>query len=357
MMTCGIIGCGRISPRHIWAVAECYPALRLDYFCDLDITKAIAARERYYGLLKEKDIPLHEAQVTDQYRELLDKGLDFISLASDSGSHFTLGMAVLNAGISLLVEKPMAMTTVQCDLMIRLARQNELTLGVCHQNRFNKWVMRLKEAIDAGKFGELYHGAATLRWNRDEAYYAQAAWRGKKESDGGALMNQGIHNLDLLRWLLGGKVEEVFGYTANLAHPYIEAEDLAVGVLKFVGNTYATIEATTSVYPKNYEETLSIFGKTGSVSLGGVALEEVRHWALAGDKDPPPLGQPCHSIGIYGEGHLPLYLDYIEAVRSKSQPLCDGVEGRDSVELVGALYTSAEQHRRVRLSTSKGNKA
>jgi predicted dehydrogenase len=209
----------------------------------------------------------------------------FLHTATESGYHATIAMTCLNAGCHLIVEKPIALSLKDADEMIALAEEKGLVLCACHQNRFNKSVQKIKEAVDCDRFGGLLHGAAHIRWTRTKDYYDQANWRGTWELDGGALMNQCIHNIDLLRWMMGGELTQVMAYTDRLNHDYIEAEDLGLALLKFKNGAYGLVEGTTNVYPTNLEETLYLFGRQGTVKAGGRSVNLIEEWNFADKAD------------------------------------------------------------------------
>ncbi|HEX2938141.1 MAG TPA: Gfo/Idh/MocA family oxidoreductase, partial [Ruminiclostridium sp.] len=213
---------------------------------------------------------------------------------------------------------------------------------------------KIRTALEEGRFGKIYHAAAHIRWNRGEDYYRQAPWRGKWASDGGALMNQCIHNIDLLRWTLGEPIE-VMAYTDRLAHPYIEAEDLGIAVVKFKNGSYGLIEGTTNIFPKNLEETLYIFGEKGTVKAGGKSVNRIEEWNFADniterDEVIKTFGE--NPPNVYGFGHTPLYADMIDAVLNDNAPYVPGEAGRGALELVLAIYKSAAEHAPVKLPLS-----
>ena len=232
------------------------------------------------------------------------------------------------------------------------AETNGVVLCACHQNRFNKSIQKLREALDANRFGRLLHGAAHVRWNRSRAYYEQAPWRGTWVNDGGALMNQCLHNIDLLRWVMGDHIDEVFAYTARVNHDYIEAEDLGLALVKFSNGAYGLIEGTTNVYPKNLEETLYVFGEKGTVKVGGKSVNIIEEWSFGDQKDDPEEVKARYHENppnVYGFGHAPLYRDVVLAIREGRKPLVDGQAGKRAVELVLAIYKSALEGKPVRL--------
>jgi UDP-N-acetyl-2-amino-2-deoxyglucuronate dehydrogenase len=225
-------------------------------------------------------------------------------------------------------------------------------LCACHQNRFNKSIQKIRAALEAGRFGHLFNGSAVVRWNRGPDYYAQAPWRGKWATDGGALMNQCIHNIDLLRWMMGDEVDEVMAFTDRLNHPFIEAEDLGLAIVRFKNGSYGTIEGTTNIYPKNLEETLSIFGETGTVRAGGKSVNRIEEWRFADGLDDPDAVRrefAENPPNVYGFGHTPLYKDMLDAIETGREPFIDGNAGRRALELVLAVYKSAAENRPVRL--------
>ena len=196
------------------------------------------------------------------------------------------------------------------------------------------------------------HGTAHIRWARDHAYYDRAAWRGTWEQDGGALMNQCIHDIDLLRWMMGDEIDTVYGMTDRLIHPYIEAEDLGLAVIKFKNGSYGIIEGTTNIYPKNLEETLYIFGEKGTVKAGGEAVNIIEEWKFAdyfGDEETVKKECSENPPNVYGFGHAKLYKNVIHAIEGKEELIADGEAGKRALELVLAIYKSAAEGKPVKL--------
>lgn len=334
----GVIGCGRIAPKHTESIIA-IPEAELIAVCDIVSEKAEDFARRY------------QAEPYLDYHELLQrKDIDIVTIATSSGSHAEIGIAAAKAGKHVMVEKPMAMTLKEADLLIRTCKECGVKLGVIHQNRFNKSIKLLRQALETGRFGKLTHGQATVRWNRNQDYYAQAPWRGTRLQDGGVLMNQSIHNIDLLQWMMG-PVESVYGYTATALRK-IEMEDVAGAVLKFKNGAIGLIEAATTIYPKNIEETLNIFGETGSVVIGGIAVNKVEIWEfpeseeekkqiLASQENDPPT--------VYGFGHREIIDDMIKAVKNDGAPAVPGEEGRKALEIILAIYQCQETGLPVKL--------
>ena len=252
----------------------------------------------------------------------------------------------------MIIEKPIALSIADADAIIETGKKAGVVVCANHQNRFNKSVQYIRKALEAGRFGKLSHGAAHVRWNRARGYYEQASWRGTWAQDGGCLMNQCIHNIDLLRWMMGDEVDEVMAYTDQLQHPYLEAEDLGMALVKFSNGSYGLIEGTTNVFPKNLEETLYIFGEKGTVKAGGTSDNIIEEWCFADEMDDPKDVMKRFSENppnIYGFGHTLLYADVIEAIKTGRAPLVDAAAGKRALELVLAIYKSAAEHRPIKL--------
>ena len=200
----------------------------------------------------------------------------------------------------------------------------------------------MRTALDSGRFGKLSHGSINVRWNRNRAYYEQATWRGKWTSDGGSLMNQCIHGIDLLRWMMGDEIEEVYGVTKQQFHDYLECEDIGVAILKFKNGAIGTIEGTVNVYPKNLEETLYLFGEKGTVKLGGTSCNNIDIWNFSNitDDDKKKAGLQEETSNVYGNGHTSLYADMLDAIKNNRQPYVDAYAGKNALEIVLAIYKS-----------------
>jgi predicted dehydrogenase len=326
-MRFGIIGCGRIAPKHAESIMALEEA-ELVAVCDIIPERVRDFAEKYSAVPYE------------DYRRLLErKDLDIVTIATSSDLHAEIGCAAAQAGKHVMVEKPMAMNLRSADQLIAACRESGVKLAVIHQNRFNKSVKLLRKALEDGRFGKLTHGQATIRWNRDDNYYAQAPWRGTKLKDGGVLMNQSIHNIDLLQWMFG-PVDSVFGYTeTNLRH--IEMEDVGAAVLRFKNGAIGLIEASSTLYPKNIEETLNIFGATGSVIIGGIAVNRIEVWEFPDSEDEKQeifAAQEGDPPTVYGFGHREIIQDMIQAIKDDRLPAVHGEEGRKALEIILAIY-------------------
>lgn len=341
-----LIGCGRIAPNHIAAAQA--NGLDIAALCDIERSHAekLAAQ---FGLSL---VPIY----TDYTQMLSEIHPELAAVATESGGHAKAALACIQAGCSVMIEKPIALSLADADAIVAAGRAAGVTVAVCHQNRFNKSVRKIREAMEGGRFGKMLYSTAHIRWNRGEDYYRQAPWRGTWEQDGGALMNQCIHNIDLLRWMLGDEITEVFAYTANLAHPYIEAEDLGLALVRFANGAMGVIEGTTAVYPNNLEETLYLFGEKGTVKAGGKSVNALEEWRFGdGIDEAETVKTACsdNPPNVYGYGHTPLYADVIDAVVNHRPPAVDGEAGRRALELVLAVYSSAALGRPVQLPLTR----
>ena len=243
------------------------------------------------------------------------------------------------------------MSMAEADLIIRRSREKHVKVAACHQNRFNVAVQKTRAALEAGRFGRLSHGSVHVRWNRNRGYYTQAPWRGTWAQDGGCLMNQCIHGVDLLRWMLGDEVEEVYGRTRQQFHDYLEAEDVGMAVLKFKNGAIGTIEGTTNVFPKNLEETLYLFGETGTVKIGGTSTNNIDVWDFADETEADAANKNLKEAtsNVYGNGHTGLFADMVQAIEEDRAPYIDAVAGRNALEIILAIYKSQKTGLPVKL--------
>ena len=334
----GIIGCGRISYKHVEALANNNEEAELVATCDIILENAEAKKMEYIEKTGASENSVHT--YTD-YKEMLEKeDIDVVTIATESGYHAEIAIYSMKKGVNALVEKPMALSVEDSNEMIKVAKNNNVKLAVCHQNRFNKPIKKLREAIDDDKFGRIINGTARILWNRNMGYYEQAPWRGTWELDGGTLMNQCIHNIDLLQWMMGGDVERVYAECDTYLRD-IEAEDFGAIIIRFKSGAIGIVEGTACVYPKNLEETLSIFGETGAVAIGGLAVNELETWRFDGEDEENVKKEVNVKIdNVYGEGHTPLFKDVIDAINEDRTPLVCGEEGRKAMSIILAAYKS-----------------
>ncbi len=341
-MKYALIGCGRIAINHVIAAVN----NKLDFVAVCD-----PLPEAMDNLLAKKDLNVSIHRYTD-YKEMLAKEQPtLVSIATESGLHAEIALYCIDHGVHVIIEKPMAMSIDDAQRIIDLSKKKGVKVSACHQNRFNIAVQKLRTAIEGKRFGKLSHGSIHVRWNRNENYYKQAPWRGTWAQDGGALMNQCIHGIDLLRWMMGEDIVEVYGQTRQQFHDYLEAEDLGMAVLTFANGAVATIEGTTNVYPQNLEETLYIFGETGTAKLGGKSTNTIDVWDFADSQpeDEENRGFQEPTSNVYGNGHTKLFADMVDAIENDRQPYVDAVAGKNALETVLAIYKSAAEGKPVKL--------
>ncbi|MCY6370512.1 Gfo/Idh/MocA family protein [Clostridium ganghwense] len=334
-----IIGCGRISYKHVEGLVHNREEAVLAATCDVDITKAIAKKEEYIEKMQEG----LEVNVYNDYKEMLEnEEIDVVTIATESGYHPEIAIYCMKKGKHAVVEKPMALSIKDADEMIRVARENEVKLSICHQNRFNKPIQQLRGAVEDDRFGKLVNGTARILWNRNMGYYEQAPWRGTWKLDGGTLMNQCIHNIDLLQWMMGGEIDTVYAQCNTFLRD-IEAEDFGAIIIRFKNGAIGIVEGTACVFPKNLEETLSVFGEKGTVCIGGLAVNRIENWRFEDNKDSEEAilkAQEGDPDSVYGSGHVPLFKNVIDAIKNDTEPLISGEEGKKAMSIILAAYKS-----------------
>lgn len=345
-----LIGCGRISFKHIEAIVNNKDQIELVAVCDPVTEKAEAKKAEYL-----KAIPGATVSVYTDYQKMLSEVKpDIVSIATPSGMHCSIACDALNAGCHVITEKPMALSTDDAQLMIDTAKKNGKKLAVSFQNRFNAPVQKARAAYEKGRFGRMLHGMISVRWNRNENYYAEADWRGTWEQDGGTLMNQCTHGIDLLQWMMGEDAVRVQAQTRRFLRP-IDAEDFGCAIVEFASGAVGIIEGTADVYPKNLNETLSLFGEKGSVVIGGLAVNKIETWRFSdaqqvGDTedvvlDPNASDPPT----VYGFGHSALFKDVLDAIESGREPLVSGEKGKKALDIILAIYESQKTGKPVDL--------
>ncbi|MBL8167459.1 MAG: Gfo/Idh/MocA family oxidoreductase [Acidobacteria bacterium] len=333
----GIVGCGMIGAVQAAAI-QAIQGARLLAVCGKDPERTAKFAERFGA-----------TPYTDYNAFLAHPGLRIVNICTPSGLHAEQGIAAARAGKHVLVEKPIETTLAKADALINACDEAGVRLGVIFQSRFLPAVQQFKRALDEGRLGRLMVGDAYVKWYRAPEYYADS-WHGTLALDGGgALINQAIHTVDLLRWMLG-PVETVFAMKAALRYPHIEAEDTLVANVRFQNGALGVIEATTSVKP-GFKRRVEISGERGTIILDGDAIS---CWAVDGDAG--PVGEDeqltdgsANPAAISNEGHRRQIEEMMNAVLENRAPLIDGREGRKSLELVCALYESAQAGQPVKL--------
>ena len=347
-MRYALIGCGRISNNHV--VSAMNNNLEIVAFCDI-------VRENAQDKITKFDLQNRNIHIYEDYQVMLEKEKpELVAIATESGKHAQIALDCLDYNCNLIIEKPIALSIIDADAIIAKGKKKEVQICACHQNRFNKSIVEIRRALDRNRFGRLLYGTAHIRWARDHEYYDRASWRGTWEQDGGALMNQCIHNIDLLRWMMGDEIDMVYGMTDRLIHPYIQADDMGIALVKFKNGAYGIIEGTTDIYPKNLEETLYIFGEKGTVKAGGDAVNIIEEWKFSdyfGDEEQVKKECAENPPNVYGFGHTKLYRNVISAIEGTEKLIVDAEAGKRALELVLAIYKSAAEGQPVKLPLTK----
>lgn len=333
-----LVGCGRISAKHVSALQAHAEHAELVALCDVD-KATLCAAERETGV-----------RGFQSYARLLSEAdADVVILATPSGLHAEQGIQAAQNGRHVVAEKPMATRWQDAKKLVRACDDAGVHLFVVKQNRQNATLQLLKRAVEQKRFGRIYMANLNVYWNRPQEYYDSARWRGTWEFDGGALMNQASHYVDLLDWLIG-PVESVHAFTATLARN-IEVEDTGVVNVRWRSGALGSMSVTMLTYPQNLEGSITIIGEKGTVRLGGVAVNEVQHWEFAepSEEDACVREASYQTTSVYGFGH-PLYYDnVIKSLRGEAEPETDGREGLRSLELLIGIYLSARDGRMVSL--------
>ncbi|MDR6553884.1 Gfo/Idh/MocA family oxidoreductase [Paenibacillus qinlingensis] len=323
MIHFAIIGCGHIANKHIEAIAKINGA-KLIALCDTNTMR-----------LQELQVSLQVAcfiDIAEMLRSLPE--IDVVCICTPSGLHVHHAIIAAQAGKHLIIEKPMALTLEDVDAMVDAASQHNVKIAVVHPNRFRPAIQRLKWALDKGIFGKISHVNVTLRWNRGQAYYDQSIWRGTREMDGGVLMNQAIHSLDLLQWLFGS-VDQVKAMMDTRIRR-MESEDVAVATLKFKCGVLGVVEATTTIYEANLEESISVFGEMGYAIIGGPTANWIKQWNCS-QTSPEEVNDWIKQVEadpIGTSGHQAIIADMVEAIHIDRDPIVTAADGRSAVKLV-----------------------
>ncbi|WP_100747203.1 Gfo/Idh/MocA family protein, partial [Leptospira ellisii] len=284
----------------------------------------------------------------DMHSMMKNEKIDVVSILTPSGLHAEHVIQLAKYGKDIVVEKPMALTLEDADAMIQACDENGSKLFVVKQNRFNVPVLKLREALEAKRFGRLVMGTIRVRWCRTQDYYNQDPWRGTWELDGGVLTNQASHHIDLLEWMMGD-VESVFA-KGNTSLVNIETEDTAVATVKFTNGALGIIEATTAARPTDLEGSISILGEQGTVVIGGFAVNKIQTWKFSKETDEDLEIMDRYSVNppnVYGYGHQAYYEHVVDCIINQKSALVDGLKGRKSLELITALYESIETGKEV----------
>ena len=333
-----IVGCGRIAKKHFEAINSHDENLELVSLCDID-TNCLESNNKKLALPTYLD--LDEMMKTED--------LDLVVLCTPSGLHAQQTELVAQYGVNVVTEKPMATNWHDGLRMVKACDKADVRLFVVKQNRHNKTLQVLKKAIEKNRFGRIYMVNINVFWTRPQEYYDSAKWRGTWEFDGGALMNQASHYVDLLDWLIG-PIESLQAYTATLERN-IQVEDTGVVSIKWRSGALGSLNVSMLTFPKNLEGSITILGKNGTVKIGGVAVNEIQHWEFLEEdlEDVNIKATNYETTSVYGFGHTLYYENVVNVMRGISEPKTDGREGLRSLEVLVATYLSARGGKRISL--------
>ena len=341
-----LLGCGRIANRHSDLLGNnIIKNAELVAVCDLDLTKANKLAGKF-----------NINAYSDMHEMMSKESVDVVSILTESGNHAQNFIDLSKYKKHIIVEKPISLSLDDTDKMIAAADNADIKLFVVKQNRFNRPILKLREAIEKKRFGKLLLGTVRVRWCRKQEYYDQAKWRGTWSMDGGVLTNQAIHHVDMLSWMMGD-IKSVFSYsTTHLAD--IEAEDTLVSTVKFKNGALGTIEATTAARPKDLEGSISILGEKGTVEIGGFAMNQIKTWEFTDkieDDENIIKEYSSNPPNVYGYGHQAYYEHVVKCITTGSPNLIDGLQARKSIEIVNAIYESVESKSEVEIGYSYRN--
>jgi UDP-N-acetyl-2-amino-2-deoxyglucuronate dehydrogenase len=338
-----LVGCGRIAQRYLTLFRDGgVPGAKLVAVADpIDERRAKAA-----AMVGVRGYPDFHAMMGAQ-----GDAIDVVCVLTPSGLHPEHVVALSDYGKHIVVEKPMALDLRDAQVMVDRCSAAGTRLFVVKQNRFNVPVVKLRTALEEGRFGRLVMGSVRVRWSRDQAYYDQDAWRGTWAYDGGVFMNQASHHVDLLVWMLGEPVR--VWATARRALVDIETEDTGVAVITFANGAIGVVEATTATRPKDLEGSLSLLGSGGTVVIGGFAVNKLETWRFTETRaeDTDIVGRFSENPpDVYGYGHARYLVHVVEAIRTGEPALVEGAEGLRSLAVINAIYESIATGREVSLA-------
>jgi len=330
-----LIGCGVISKKHLVSLKRISDA-QIVAVCD--INEKLAQK-----VGKEYSIPYY----TNYHQMLKKEEIDVVTILTPSGTHAEIVLELVKYKRHFVIEKPLALRLEDADKIIEECDKNGLRVFVVQQNRFNLPIRKLKEAVNCGRFGKMVLGTVRIRWCREQEYYSRSSWRGTWAYDGGVLTNQASHHIDMLIWMMGD-VESVMAMTATRL-VNIEAEDTGVVILKFKNGALGVIEATTATRPKDLEGSISILGEKGSVVIGGFAMNKLEVWNFKDKQkeDDEIFDRYGQNPEEFAWNHTEFLKDVVKSIKENRKGLIDGLEARKSLELINAIYESAETGKKI----------
>ncbi len=350
-----LIGCGRISEKHLKALISLKDKLNLVAICDSNNERLSKAEEIINKISIKKGfeikVPLKFSSLENLLQQVKENiiEINLIVFATPSGMHSNQVKAAAKYGINCCTEKPMATNWEDGLSMLEACKKAKVSLFVVKQNRFNKTLQLLKKQLDINRFGRINLVTINVFWQRPQSYYDQDNWRGTWTLDGGALMNQASHYVDLLTWLIG-PVDTISAETSTLGRN-IEVEDTAAISLKWRNGALGTLAVTMLTYPKNLEGSITILGEKGTVKVGGISVNQIEEWNFQDNTKDDELVDAVsyQASNVYGEGHIPYYENVISALNGESKPMCDGESGLKSLELLVASYLSSQSGKKIKI--------
>lgn len=335
----GLIGCGRIAKVHAEAVKQTQ-GLELSGVCDIEESKYREFEEKY------------KVKGYGDFKMLLSKEKpDLIAIATPNGTHYSIASACIDRGFHILLEKPVTIKVEDAEDLVKRAQKERRNFFAVKQVRYNPSIQILKSAVADNKLGRIFGASLVIRWTRPQEYFDNSLWRGTLDQDGGTLLNQGIHYVDIMQWI-AGDVKSVFGTAKTMFHE-IDIEDMVFGLLKFDSGALGTIEFTINTFPHNLECSISVLGEKGSVKLSGSAMNKIELWEV---KDmPKPVVPEGFSPHIYDHGlyqgscpnHMHVYKNVVRILRGENTDFVDGAEAIRSLKIVKSLYESSSSGKEV----------
>ena len=335
----GLVGCGRIGSRHVYEISK-NKNCKLTAVCDTDKEKADKIGEKYH------------AKSVYVLRDIFNEDIDILNICTPSGLHAEMTIAGLKNNVHVLCEKPMALSLKEADAIILAEKESKKKLFIVKQNRYNPPVKVLKDFVYKKKLGKIILINSNVLWNRNEDYYRESYWRGTMKLDGGALMTQCSHFIDLMIWV-GGKVKTVFANMSNMSHPNIETEDTGIIILGFENGSIGSLQYTTSTYGKNMEGSITVLGTKGSIKVGGEYINKLEFWNVEGEKKPKlDPGKGANDYGTYKgsmSNHDKVIENVVDVLMNNAEIATNSLRGRESVEVMQACYISSKKKIQVSL--------
>lgn len=352
-----LIGCGRISKKHITAIIKEKKRCNLIAICDSSKEK-LELTYSFYKEQSEDKLFYENLKKYSSYQELINAHInrklfiDLVVLATPSGMHPKQTIFAAKSGINICTEKPMAIYLADAEEMVRICKKKKVKLFVVKQNRLNPTLQILKQKIEQNSFGNIGIVDINVFWHRPQSYYDRDKWRGTWELDGGALLNQASHYVDLLEWLIG-PLEGLYAMVSTTSRK-IEVEDTAVLQLKWRNGALGSMSVTMITYPKNIEGSITIIGDKGSAKVGGIAVNEFEYSFFEDDLEEKRFKELNYDTdSVYGFGHNAFYKNMIDNILDEGEPICDGESGISSIKVINAAYKSAREQRFIRFDKHK----